>query len=142
MASIEELEKRKNRHFQVDMSNSGKYTVKTAKFLTRRIIGVKDGEFELGPWEVLYLGENLAPGWSDGFWLTADCAEFGFSFNTLYGEDWPYSDCFWTVNDRLVEKYILIYVGGKESRLPTISICVDDELVVDKCNSPGREMIG
>ena len=140
MASIEELEKRKEEQINVSFYNSGKYTVRTAKLLTRKIIGVKDDEYELGPWEVAFLAENLVPGCSDDVWLKGDCTEFAFSFNPLRGEDWPYSDCFWKINDGPI-RHAEIYMGGKESRQPTICIYVDSNKVVDKCNSPGREII-
>lgn len=141
MASIEELEKRKNNRFHVEFENAGEYVVKTAKILTRRIIGIKDDEYELGPWEVVYCEDEIAQGVKNYIDLTGECAELGFSFDVKWGEDWPYSDCFWSINNDPIKSHVDICVGGK-SRVPWIHIYVDGLKVVDKCNSPGREIIG
>lgn len=135
----EELEE--NRKFiYVHFENHGKYTVKVAKVLARKI--KPDGnEGELGPWEVIYLGEGINSGATDGVNVFEEYVEFGFSFDIQWGEDWPYSGCFWTANDGIIENGIRISVGG-ESRDSTLHIYVDSEIVVDECNSAHEELIG
>lgn len=124
-------------HFYIE----GKYETRKARIYAKRITGIQNDEYELGPWETIYSGENLNSGTWEDVCVTRDYAEFGFSYDIAWGEPWPYSGCFWTIDNGEVKDGIYISVFG-ETRNPKMFIDVDHNRVVSECNSPGRDLIG
>ena len=126
------VEKRGNIIVKTDSANA--YATKHQKFHGRPVIGVnEDGSFKLGPWEKLMDEE----GGNKSLTVKGKYAEFGFSFDIVWGTDWPYSDVFWTA-DMGAAKDIYIEWGGTV-RNAWITIKVNGKEVVNNTNCSSHD---
>ncbi|MBQ0041317.1 MAG: thiol-activated cytolysin family protein [Clostridiales bacterium] len=114
--------KRDKIHFSTDAG--GAYVTKHQKLFARAITGVNDdGSYILGSWECL-MNEK---GGDKCFDINGKYAEFGFSFDIVWGTDWPYSGVFWTL-DKGPVKDISIKWGGAV-RNAWVEIRVNNDLI-------------
>lgn len=126
------VEKRGNISVKTDSANA--YETKHQKFYGRPVIGVnEDGSFKLGPWEKL-MDESSG---DKSLTVKGKYAEFGFSFDIVWGTDWPYSGVFWTA-DMGAAKDIYIEWGGAV-RNAWITIKVNGKEVVNNTNCSSHD---
>lgn len=126
------VEKREQITVKTDPATA--YATKHQKFYARPIIGInEDGTLQLGKWEKL-MDESTG---NQKFKIDGKYAEFGFSFDIVWGTDWPYSNVFWKAEQGAVENIFIEWGGGV--RTAWIEITVDDDKVVDNTNCSSHD---
>ena len=132
---LKRFEEMKNRKIDVEISHSGGYVMKLTKFYAREAIGVdEDGYFILGPWKCLDSDTNT-PMFTHNFQANGTCVAFAYSFDIVWGTDFPFSGVFWNDPWRDV-KSVEVRLGGIV-RMASCFIKVNDKWVYtcDNCDS-------
>lgn len=115
-------------HVTIDRTSAW-YSLKSSKFYGRKITGVApDGSWILGPWELL----STYSGPSTNFTISWTYFAFAYSFDIVWGTDWPYSGVFWSKPDER-PTHLDIYPAGSV-RMASITIKLDGKTVVDESN--------
>ena len=128
---VQEFEAMKKSNIWINMyTYDAFYALKTSKLYGRRITGVApDGSWILGPWEILFSKTSYD---SELFSIMGTYCAFAYSFDIVWGTDWPYSGVFWNNPETRVET-IRIQTAGT-CRMASIRITVDDKTVVNESN--------
>ena len=127
---VAKYEAMKNRTIHYRYTNCGIYTVKTAKFYVREVVGVaEDGSFILAPWRLV--SEEEGPALVE-FERPGTCVMFAFGFDIMWGTDWPYSGVFWSDVNTPVNN-ICISSSGM-CRTASLKIEVNGRTVFDDWN--------
>ncbi len=126
MARYEQM---KGDYINVCIEYYGMYTTKASKFYAREVTGVaEDGSFILGPWRCLAEQSYVTTHNDSYFNIPATCVQFAYSFDIMWGTDWPFSRVFWTDVSKDV-RGIRISLEGYV-REASIVISVDGAVVV------------
>lgn len=115
------------------------YTTKASKFYARKVTGVnEDGSFILGWWELVHDADSVF-GYTDyQFDLPQTYVQFGYSFDIVWGTDWPYSKCFWNKTNTPVDDIFISIWGFVRSA--GLTIRVNDKEIYSEFNLPaGKE---
>ena len=122
--AMERYERMKGDYINVCLDFQGMYTTKASKFYAREVTGVaEDGTFILGPWRCYSNHTNVVGSPDIYLNVPATCVQFAYSFDIMWGTDWPYSGIFWTDVSKDV-RGIRIEHGGFV-RYASICITVD-----------------
>ena len=97
--------------FNVYLDFHGGYTAKSAKLYGRRLIKPRDYPAMLGPWELIWSDTNITAWRSFNVSVPSYYAMFAYSFDILWGTDWPFSGIFWTDIDTPVTDIKLTHFG-------------------------------
>lgn len=112
-----------------EFDNTGLYSIKSTKVYAREIVGLyDDGSYIIGPWKLVHTNDKG----HEKVKLPGDCVSFAFSYDIVWGTDWPYSGVFWDKIDTRVNS-IKIYSWG-EVRTPGLNIRVNNKTIFDEYN--------
>lgn len=127
---LAKYEAMKSNTIWINLNRDFWYELKASKLYGRRITGVApDGSWILGAWELLDDSTLIANKTesTDGTYFA-----FAYSFDIIWGTDWPYSGVFYSNPDD-PPATIRIRIGGT-CRMASIHIEVDGRTVVDESN--------
>ena len=125
----------KNNTIKVALDFSGGYVLKSTKLYGRKVTGVaENGDFILGPWEVLHSDTNV-PLSFPRFTIDGTYCMFAYSVDIAWGTVWPYSGILWKDIDTPVTDLNIILSGFV--RNVNIHIYVNENPVVriDNCSA-------
>lgn len=101
----------KARTIKVSLDFSGGYVLKSTKLYGRKVTGVApDGNFILGPWEVLH-SDTYVPLSFPRLTIDGTYIQFAYSVDIMWGTDFPYSGIFKKDVDTPVEDINIILAG-------------------------------
>ncbi len=127
-----QLERLYNKTITVKISNYGLYAAKNIKLYGRKAVGVDhDGNFILGKWEQIKSVSTLVGG--TGFTASGEYVAFAFSYDVVWGTNFPFSGIFWNKVHWDGWNEIDIRLTGT-CRMAGTKIYVGDELAVDESN--------
>ena len=127
-----QLERLCNKTITVKISNYGLYAAKNIKLYGRKAVGVDhDGNFILGKWEQIKSVSTLVGG--TGFTASGEYVAFAFSYDVVWGTNFPFSGIFWNKVHWDGWNEIDIRLTGT-CRMAGVKIYVGDELAVDESN--------
>ena len=127
-----QLERLYNKTITVKISNYGLYAAKNIKLYGRKAVGVdQDGNFILGKWEEMKTVSSLVGG--TGFTASGEYVAFAFSYDVVWGTNFPFSGVFWNKVHWDGWNEIDIRLTGT-CRMAGTKIYVGDELAVDESN--------
>ena len=127
-----QLERLCNKTITVKISNYGLYAAKNIKLYGRKAVGVDhDGNFILGKWEQINSVSTLVGG--TGFTASGEYVAFAFSYDVVWGTNFPFIGIFWNKVHWDGWNEIDIRLTGT-CRMAGVKIYVGDELAVDESN--------
>ena len=89
------LEMREN-EIHITIEQRGAFVENRSILYGRRVTGVaQDGNFVLGPWEVIFDDHDIGIGDDGERVISGDYVCFAYSVDIGWGTDWPYSGIFW-----------------------------------------------
>lgn len=127
---VAKYEAMKNAREYINLYDGGVwYSLKASKLYGRKITGVNpDGSWILGAWELL----DNTPSLDRMITVDGRYYAFAYSFDIVWGTDWPYSGIFYS-NVDVHPQAIRITLDGT-CRMANININVDGKTVVHETN--------
>lgn len=134
--ALKHFEEIKNQQVNIEFSHRGLYVANESILYGRQIVGVnQDGTYQLGPWECISHRYNVGYCSDKTITLPATYVMFGYSFDILWGTDWPFSQEFWNNVNTPAKDIKILITGG--TRTPDVLIRVNGNEVYrnDNCSA-------
>ena len=129
-------EKLQSSQVNIEFSQRALYTANESILYARKIVGVNpDGTFQIGPWECISHRSNVCYCEDKNITLPATYVSFAYSYDIMWGTDWPFSAMFWNSTKEPARNISILISGGV--RTPDVLIYVNDRQIYhnDNCSA-------